>query len=65
MQPKLELLSSELTSRILDEAFQFMMNPGIRVLSQQARELLASAGVEIDATTNVVTDSGEDRAHGA
>ena len=53
MQPKLELLSSELTSRILDEAFQLMMNPGIRVLSQQARDLLTAAGVQIDATTNV------------
>ncbi len=53
MQPKLELLSSELTSRILDEAFQLMMNPGIRVLSHQARDLLTSAGVEIDAATNV------------
>jgi trimethylamine---corrinoid protein Co-methyltransferase len=53
MQPKLELLSSQLTSRILDEAFQLMMNPGIRVLSQQARDLLTVAGVEIDAMTNV------------
>ena len=29
------------------------MNPGIRVLSQQARDLLTAAGVQIDATTNV------------
>ena len=53
MQTKLELLSGELTSRILDEAFQLMMNPGIRVLSQQARDLLAATGVQIDGTTNV------------
>ncbi len=32
MQPKLELLSGELTSRILDEAYQLMMNPGVKVL---------------------------------
>jgi trimethylamine--corrinoid protein Co-methyltransferase len=54
MQPKLELLSIELTSRILDEAFQLLMNPGIRVLSAPARELLAGTGAEIDSNTNVV-----------
>ncbi len=53
MQPKLELLSSELTSRILDEAFQLMMNPGIRVLSAQARELLIAAGAEVDESNAV------------
>jgi trimethylamine--corrinoid protein Co-methyltransferase len=54
MQPKLELLSSELTSRILDEAFQLMMNPGIRVLSPQARAILASAGAQVDESGKVV-----------
>ena len=53
MQPKLELLSSELTSRILDEAFQLLMNPGIRVLSAEARALLMEAGAEVDPATNV------------
>lgn len=54
MQPKLELLPSELTSRILDEAFQLMLNPGVRVLSAQARELLAGGGAEVNETTSVV-----------
>ncbi len=54
MQPKLELLSSELTSRILDEAFQLLMNPGIRVLSAQGRHLLAMAGAKVDEVTGVV-----------
>src|SRR5512147_296812 len=49
MQPKLELLSSELTARILDEAFQLLTNPGIRVLSREGRELLAGAGAQVDA----------------
>src|SRR5512135_3539737 len=53
MQPKLELLSSELTSRILDEAFQLLMSPGIRVLSAHARRLLAEAGADVDETTGV------------
>src|SRR5512140_1303324 len=54
MQPKLELLSSELTARILEEAFQLLSKPGIRVRSQEARELLAAAGSQVDATTHVV-----------
>jgi len=53
MQPKLELLSSELTSRILDEAFQLLVNPGIRVRSEGARELLMGAGAEVDQVTGV------------
>ena len=44
MQPKLEFLSVELISRILDEAYQLMMNPGIKVSSAPARVLLADAG---------------------
>lgn len=31
MQPKIELLTQELIDRILDEAFQLMMKPGIQV----------------------------------
>ncbi len=54
MQPKLELLSKELTDRILDEAFQLMMNPGIKVQSAAARKLLAGAGAQADETTEVV-----------
>jgi trimethylamine:corrinoid methyltransferase-like protein len=48
MQPKLELLTPELISRILDEAFQLMMKPGIKVQDAAARELLASAGSTVD-----------------
>jgi trimethylamine---corrinoid protein Co-methyltransferase len=48
MQPKLELLSSELLSRIMDEAFQLLLNPGIRVRSMQALNLLKEAGAEVD-----------------
>ena len=54
MQPKLELLSGELTSRILDEAHQLMMNPGVKVLSEPARLLLAEAGAQIEASSDVV-----------
>jgi trimethylamine--corrinoid protein Co-methyltransferase len=54
MQPKIELLSQDLIDRILDEAFQLMMKPGIKVQYAEARELLGSAGCEVDETNQVV-----------
>ena len=44
MQPKLEILAPDLIARILDEAFQLMQHPGIKVQSVAARELLIAAG---------------------
>lgn len=44
MQPKLELLTLDLISRILDEAFHIMQSPGIKVQDSEARDLLISAG---------------------
>lgn len=46
MQPKLELLTYDLIARILDEAFQLLQRPGIKVQSAQARELLLAAGAQ-------------------
>jgi len=46
MRPRLQLLSPELISRILREAFELLMNPGIRVGSAVV-ELLQSAGVKV------------------
>ncbi|MEW5827531.1 MAG: trimethylamine methyltransferase family protein [Chloroflexota bacterium] len=46
--PKLELLTQELIARILDEAFQLMLKPGIKVQSAEARWLLAEAGARVD-----------------
>ncbi len=54
MQPRIELLSQDLIDRILDEAFQLMMKPGIKVQYAEARELLASAGCEVDVENQVV-----------
>jgi trimethylamine---corrinoid protein Co-methyltransferase len=54
MQPRIELLTPDLIARILDEAFQLMLNPGLKVQSAEARQLLADAGAEVDKTTNVV-----------
>ncbi len=44
IQPKLELLTYDLIARILDEAFQLMQKPGIKVQSAEARGLLINAG---------------------
>jgi len=53
MQPKLELLSPELVGRVLDEAFELMVSPGIKVQSPQARRMLAQAGAQVDENTEV------------
>jgi trimethylamine--corrinoid protein Co-methyltransferase len=44
MQPKLEVLPANLVDRILDEALQLLVDPGIKVQSPAARELLAGSG---------------------
>lgn len=54
MQPKIELLTQDLIERILEEAFQLMMKPGIKVQYPEARELLGSAGCKVDETNEVV-----------
>jgi len=48
MQPKLELLTLDLIARILDEAFQLMQKPGVKVQSVEARELLVAAGASAE-----------------
>jgi trimethylamine--corrinoid protein Co-methyltransferase len=48
LQPKLELLTYDLIGRILDEAFQLMQKPGIKVQSVEARDLLMQAGATTD-----------------
>ena len=53
MQPEIRLLSEELVLRVLDEAFQLLQDPGIKVQSPQARQLLLEAGVRIDGDNDV------------
>lgn len=48
MRPKLEMLEPELIERVLSEAFELLMNPGVKVQSPEARELLAQAGAAIE-----------------
>ncbi|MCP4357721.1 MAG: hypothetical protein GY796_06865 [Chloroflexi bacterium] len=54
MQPKLELLTPEFVDRVLNEAFQLLLSPGIKVQSAEARRLLATAGAQVDEANEVV-----------
>ncbi len=54
MQPKITLLSDELVKQILDEAFQLLLTPGIKVQSPAARLLLEAAGAITDKDTEIV-----------
>jgi trimethylamine--corrinoid protein Co-methyltransferase len=53
MQPSIALLTDELVNNILDEAFQLLLKPGVKVQSAAARQLLAAAGARIDQDTDV------------
>jgi len=53
MQPNLTLLSDELVKQILDEAFQLLITPGIKVQSSAARKLLEDAGAKMDPEAEV------------
>ena len=48
MRPKLELLDKELIERVLSEAFELIMEPGVKVQSSVAAERLVSAGARIE-----------------
>lgn len=54
MQPKVELLPRELVTRILDESFQLLMQPGVKVQALEARQLLAEGGAHVDEADQVV-----------
>jgi len=55
MARQLELLTPQLVERILDEAFQLLSSPGVKVQSAAARRLLAQAGARVDEVRQVVT----------
>ena len=54
MQPRLTLLTDELILRIIDEAYQLLLKPGVKVQNAEARKLLAEAGAQVDEETFVV-----------
>lgn len=53
MRPKLEFITPDLIGQILDEAFQLMLKPGIKVQYAEARQLLAAAGADVDEAAEV------------
>jgi len=54
MAAKLELLTPKLIDQILDEAYQLLMVPGIKVQSPEAQQLLAEAGAILDEKNQIV-----------
>ncbi len=54
MQPRLSLLTQDLIERIVDEAYQLLLKPGIKVQNEEARKLLFDAGAQVDEETMVV-----------
>jgi trimethylamine--corrinoid protein Co-methyltransferase len=48
MRPRFQILAHGLLAQILDEAFQLLTEPGVRVHNDQALTLLAQAGAEVD-----------------
>jgi len=53
MQPRLSLLTEDLIERIVDEAYQLLLKPGIKVQNAEARKLLEEAGALVDEETLV------------
>ena len=49
-----QILSLSLLAQILDEAFQLLVDPGVRVHNEAAQALLAEAGAAVDRETQVV-----------
>jgi trimethylamine---corrinoid protein Co-methyltransferase len=54
MQPKLTLLSDELIVQILEEAYELLECPGIKVQNPEARDLLAAAGAKLYPDNQVI-----------
>jgi len=48
LRPALRLLSADLVGRILDEAYELLRDPGIRVQDAEALGLLAAAGARVE-----------------
>ena len=48
LKPSLRLLSSDLVERALEEAFELLMDPGVRIGTSETLELLAGAGARTE-----------------
>ncbi|MDY7042202.1 MAG: trimethylamine methyltransferase family protein, partial [Chloroflexota bacterium] len=48
LRPKIELLEQATVERVIAEAYELLMDPGVRIHSDEALALLADAGARID-----------------
>jgi trimethylamine--corrinoid protein Co-methyltransferase len=53
IRPKLEFLSRETVDRAIDEAYELIWDPGVRVHYDEALQLLADAGATVDTKSRV------------
>ncbi len=53
IRPKLEFLSPEAVNRAIDEAYELLWDPGVRVHYDEALKLLAEAGAAVDMESRV------------
>ena len=53
IRPKLEFLSPQTVERAIDEAYELLWDPGVRVHYDEALELLAGAGATVDTESRV------------
>jgi len=53
MRPKLNILSEEMVQQIIAEAYELLMDPGVRVHNAEALKLLAEAGARVDFETQI------------
>ena len=55
MRPALHLLNDDLVQRILDEGFQLLVDPGVRIHNAEALGLLAEAGAAVDREAQIAS----------
>ncbi len=53
MRPKLNILSEGMVEQIIAEAYELLMDPGVRVHNEDALNLLAEAGARVDFETQI------------
>jgi trimethylamine--corrinoid protein Co-methyltransferase len=53
IRPKLEFLSPETVNRAIDEAYELLWDPGVRVHYDEALKLLGDAGAKVDTESRV------------
>ena len=53
IRPSLQLLSTEMVNRVVEEAFALLQEPGVRVHSERALALLSDHGAQVDGEAKV------------